>query len=362
MKFIQYAFLSLLFFTACDSSENSTTENHNQSTENHNNKPAVTKVSAELTDTEKSHKIGDEISISLSFADSLTDKYCMVEYRDEIIDSLKTEQKEYIWNSSSAKVGNNALNFMLYEDGQKYQSSIQITLFPSKSPESLNYKVIKVFPHDRQAFTQGLFYKDGFLYEATGLRGESTVRKVELQTGEVIRSFAIPTEIFGEGITYYDDKIVQLSWNSGRGFVYRFTDFKLLEEFRYSGEGWGLEHNKGRLYMTDGSHTIRILSDQNYSLIETLEVYDDEGPVQYLNELEFIKGKLWANIYRHEKIAVINPATGEVEAYINLKRLLPMTDYTAQTDVLNGIAYDAEKDRIFVTGKKWPKLFEIEVY
>ncbi len=361
MQYFKYFWIIVLFVVACNT-QNTSDKAQDKTPENtKNNKPTETMISAKINDEKNSYKLGDEIKINLNFDKKISADRCIVEYNDKIIDSISTKDTEFVCKSINNKLGNNTLYFTVYEKDQKYQSSVNFILLPDKSPKSLSYKVINTFPHDHLAYTQGLFYKDGFLYEATGLKGESTVRKVEIKTGKVIRSFAIPTEIFGEGITYYDDKIAQLSWNAGRGFVYRFSDFKLLNEFTYNGEGWGLEHYNNHLYMTDGTSTIRILSDQNYTLLETIEVYDDNGPVKYLNEIEFIKGKLWANIYRHEKIAVINPKNGMVEAYIDLSRLLPMNDYTSDTDVLNGIAYDETNNRIFVTGKKWPKLFEITV-
>jgi glutamine cyclotransferase len=359
MRFSSIIFIALIFAAACKSEPDTESKSNISQEKKSNASPEENLISAALKNENQTYRAGDQIQLELTSVDSISARFCKVLVNGEFIDSFALADKVYKWNSSGAKTGRNTLTFELRANGKLSRSSVNIVLLSDIDPRQYKYKVVNVYPHDRQAYTQGLFYKDGFLYEATGLRGESSVRRVKLETGEVVRSFSVPSEIFGEGITYYDDKIVQLSWDSGRGFVYRFSDFKLLHEFRYNGEGWGLDHLNDKLYMTDGSHTIRILNDQTYSLIETLDVYDNEGPVQYLNELEFIEGKLWANIYRHEKIVIIDPETGKVEGTINLKRLLPMNDYTSQTDVLNGIAYDKENDRIFVTGKKWPKLFEI---
>ena len=362
MRFLPIILIGLLLTAACKPDSKIKTEDKSSRNTSPKEKPKVNLLNAELQTENKTYRTGDIIDFDVDFADSIDTQFCKVFLNGEKIDSFSLADNTYKWNSSEAKTGKNTLAFELRENGNVSSSSVELVLLSDIKPRQYKYKVVNVYPHDRQAYTQGLFYKDGFLYEATGLRGESTVRRVKLETGEVLRSFSVPSEIFGEGITYYDDKIVQLSWDSGRGFVYRFSDFELLQEFRYNGEGWGLDHFEGKLYMTDGSHTIRILNDQIYSLIETLDVYDNEGPVQYLNELEFINGKLWANIYRHEKIVIIDPKTGKAEGSINLKRLLPMNDYTSQTDVLNGIAYDKKNNRIFVTGKKWPKLFEIAIY
>lgn len=362
MKSATVLTLSFLMLLACNSESEHTTEKKGKKIETRTETQKRVLLEAEFSDSGKTYRTGDIISVNLNFVDSLPVEFYTVAINAKTTDTLSVSQNFYEWDTSDAKTGENLLSFEIQAETYKSKAELKTVLLSDIKPKDHRYEVVNVFPHDRQAYTQGLFYKDDYLYEATGLRGESSVRKVNLKSGEVIRSFSVPSEIFGEGITYYDDKIVQISWDSGRGFVYRFSDFKLLQEFRYAGEGWGLEHNNNRLYMTDGSHKIRLLNDQTYSLAETLEVYDDKGPVKYLNELEFIKGKLWANIYRHEKIAIIDPETGKVEGYINLKRLLPMNDYTSQTDVLNGIAYDAQNDRIFVTGKKWPKLFEITVH
>ena len=318
-------------------------------------------IDSKITNNKKKFVVGDKVEFEVNIPDTISIESYSVFLNDKKFDSQKSDIKKYVWESKNAKPGKNTITFKISEEKYKSENSVSVMLLPNKKPIEYKYKIVNVFPHDKLAYTQGLFYKDGFLYEATGLRGESTIRKVKLETGEIVQSFAIPKEIFGEGITYFNNMIVQLSWNSGRGFVYNFSDFKLIDEFNYAGEGWGIEYYNEKLYMSDGTNVLKILEGQSYSVIDKLEVFDNDGPVNYLNELEMIDGKLWANIYRHEKIAIINPESGNTEGYINLKRLLPMTDYDAQTDVLNGIAYDKENARIFVTGKKWPKLFEIKI-
>jgi glutamine cyclotransferase len=223
------------------------------------------------------------------------------------------------------------------------------------------YSVVNIYPHDPDAFTQGLVLEDGVLYEGTGLFGQSTLRRVELETGAVVQIRELSDQFFGEGITIYGDKIIQLTWQSNVGFVYDKTSFELLQEFNYSTEGWGITHDGTRLIMSDGTSTLHFLDPQTFEEISQLTVFDSDGPVTRLNELEYIKGEVYANVWQTDRIARIAPGTGGVVGWIDLEGLLGAQDYTEPVDVLNGIAYDADNDRLFVTGKLWPKLFEIEL-
>ena len=239
---------------------------------------------------------------------------------------------------------------------------------PTHSADSLTVEVISVYtyetvsayPHDRNAFTQGLVFQDDILYEGTGLRGRSTLRKVELETGKVLQLYALSPQFFGEGVTVYGDKIIQLTWQSNTGFVYDKDSFKLLQTFNYPTEGWGITHDGERLIMSDGTSTLRFWDPQTYVEIGRIKVYDDDGPVVRLNELEYIQGEIYANVWQTNRIARIDPHTGQVTGWIDLAGLSPQ-DSGQPVDVLNGIAYDAENDRLFVTGKLWPKLFEIKL-
>ena len=228
------------------------------------------------------------------------------------------------------------------------------------TPTLYTYKIINEYPHNMSSFTQGLVFEDEFLYEGTGLYGSSTLQKVELDTGKTLQLRALSDEYFGEGITILGDNILQLTWQNYSGFVCDKQSFALIREFSYSSEGWGITDDDLKLIMSDGSATLRFLNPETFEQIGQLEVYDTDGPVNRLNELEFIKGDVYANIWHENRIAVINIQTGQIKAWIDLKGI-----YTPETsdpnDVLNGIAYDAEKDRLFVTGKRWSKLFEIEI-
>ncbi|MBI1789003.1 MAG: glutaminyl-peptide cyclotransferase [Acidobacteria bacterium] len=229
----------------------------------------------------------------------------------------------------------------------------------SKNPRTYGYKVVSAYPHDPGAFTQGLVFHDGYLYEGTGMHGKSGVRKVELKTGKVVQEAPLQAEYFGEGITLWKDKLIQLTWQTRIGFVYDLKTFRLLDSFVYRTEGWGLTHDGKRLILSDGTSVLYFLDPATFKEIGQMTVRDRGAPVSNLNELEYVKGEIWANVWQSERIARIAPSTGQVIGWINLKGLL--TEHSQPVDVLNGIAYDAKQDRVFVTGKWWPKLFEIRV-
>jgi glutaminyl-peptide cyclotransferase len=220
------------------------------------------------------------------------------------------------------------------------------------------YQVVRSYPHDPGAFTQGLVYVDGFLYESTGIEGESSLRKVRLETGEVLQIHRLDKRYFGEGLAAWKDRLIQLTWQTGIGFVYDRETFRLLRTFTYTGEGWGLTHDGTRLIMSDGSSFLRFLDPETFQETGRLQVRDGGRPVENLNELQYIKGEVFANVFQTDRIVRIDPKTGRVIRWIDLSGLLSPQDARG-VDVLNGIAYDAEKDRIFVTGKWWPRLFEI---
>jgi glutamine cyclotransferase len=226
---------------------------------------------------------------------------------------------------------------------------------------SFTYKIINSYPHDRQAFTQGLVYEDGVLYEGTGRNGHSELRKVELETGKVLHRYKLSDEFFGEGITVFRDKIIQLTYLSNVGFVYKKETFEFLREFSYPTPGWGLTNDGKHLIMSDGTQKLYFLDAETFRQVRHVEVYDRGVSVWHLNELEYIEGKIYANVWPTERIARISPKTGQVIGWIDLRGLLTHQDYEMQVDVLNGIAYDDEKDRLFVTGKHWPRLFEIKL-
>ncbi|MFN8255007.1 MAG: glutaminyl-peptide cyclotransferase [Bacteroidales bacterium] len=253
------------------------------------------------------------------------------------------------------------LEARIYKNGQTSEQVFTFRFLSDIEPKKYSYQVIRTFPHDRAAYTQGLAYENGYIYESNGLRGESTLRQLQIGTGQPIQSFTLAPEIFAEGLTIWQDNLIQISWQNRTGFVYDKKSFRLLKTFTYNTEGWGLTHDNKSLIMSDGSNKLYFIDPLSYSVVAEIEVYDNKGPVEKLNELEYIEGEIYANIYQTDLIARIEPETGRVLAYIDLSKLLNSADYEAGTDVLNGIAYDAGSKRMFVTGKKWPKLFEIKL-
>ncbi len=230
----------------------------------------------------------------------------------------------------------------------------------SETPVAYTYKVVNAYPHDRKAFTQGLVYEKGFLYESTGLNGSSTLRKVELETGNILQLHKLPAEFFGEGITIYKDRIIQLTYRSNIGFVYNKDSFELLQTFDYPTEGWGITYDGKRLIMSDGSSMLYFLDPETFREVGRISVRDKDSPVSGLNELEYIKGQVFANVWPTDRIVRIDPGTGRVLGWINMEGLLNLPGEN-RNNVLNGIAYDPVGDRLFVTGKNWPKLFEIKL-
>ena len=223
------------------------------------------------------------------------------------------------------------------------------------------YKVINAYAHDRNAFTQGLVFDNGDFIEGTGLYRRSSLRRVSIKTGEILQYHELPPHLFGEGVTIYKNRIIQLTWQSNVGFVYDKDSFELLREFNYPTEGWGITFDGAYLVMSDGTANLFFLHPETFEEQRRVKVHDNNNPVERLNELEHIGGEIYANVFQTDRIARINPKTGNVVGWVDLTGILSHEDRQTPADVLNGIAYDAEKNRVFVTGKFWPKLFEIEL-
>jgi glutamine cyclotransferase len=239
--------------------------------------------------------------------------------------------------------------------------SLSYSLQPPPPDPGPEYTVINAYPHDPEAFTQGLAYLDGRLYEGTGIRGQSTVRIVELETGEITRIHHMPPEYFGEGITLNGDTIIQVTWQSRVGFVYERYSLQVLDTFEITTEGWGLTHDGTRLILSDGTSTLHFLDPETFQETHTVDVHDDDEAVRLINELEYIDGAVYANIWKTDLIAMIDPQSGSVLSWLDLGRLKEHIEDRSFIGVLNGIAYDDETGHLFVTGKLWPLLFEIEV-
>lgn len=223
------------------------------------------------------------------------------------------------------------------------------------------YQVVNIWPHDPNAFTQGLLFLDGKMVESTGQEGRSSLRNVELQTGRILKKIDVPYPYFAEGITVFNNKIYQLTWQDQLGFIYDAQSFEKTGQFYYNGEGWGLTTDGRSLILSDGSNRIRFLDPDSFKVTKTIAVMDGKTPVDQLNELEFVNGEIYANIWHDDRIATINPENGRVTAWIDLAGLLQPGDVQDPEAVLNGIAYDQSSGRLFVTGKLWPRLFEIKI-
>jgi len=235
------------------------------------------------------------------------------------------------------------------------QASASRTVEPTWS-----FDVVRSYPHDAEAFTQGLVYLDGFFYESTGLNGRSSLRKVEPETGAVVQRLDVARRYFAEGLAHWKGRLLQLTWDTKVGFIYDRTTFRQLGTFPYTGEGWGLAEDGRRLIMSDGTPTLRFLDPETLAETGRVQVRDASGPVMHLNELEVVGGEVFANVWLTDRIARISPETGRVTGWIDLEGLRPRQDPTGNA-VLNGIAYDAAGDRLFVTGKLWPRIYEIRL-
>ena len=264
---------------------------------------------------------------------------------------------------SEIKLGKHALSATVFYGDQQKKLTNTIHFFAASSPEIYTYEVVNEYPHDNDAFTQGLEFHNGFLYESTGQIGESSLRKVEINSGKVLKKIMLDKEFFGEGMTIFNSKIFLLTWRNNKGFVFDLETFEKEKEFNYnqSKEGWGLTHNSEMLIKTDGTEKIWFLDPSTQKENYFIEAYTDKRKVSDLNEVEFIDGRIYANKWQQNSIVIINSETGAVEGIADLKGLQTKAGRSGDEFVLNGIAYDNENDRLFVTGKDWKKVFEIKL-
>lgn len=354
-------FLMLLVGFSCSDKQKDQTEGTSTKPEEEKEETYREVTSLNVEDPRDIYTTGDIIAFSLQHPDTVE------------IDSVKTYtngalqktdlQPDNIIQIKTANlsVGNNTFKIEAFLSNGHQETHYQTLRFKSDiKPEKLRCKVEKTYPHDPTAFTQGLFYEDGYLYEGTGKRGRSSLRKVELKTGEMIGSLSLPAEYFGEGITGFQDKIIQLTWTSRTGFIYDKRDFRLINKVRYPTQGWGITTDGKKLIMSDGTATIYFLNP-NFNEIGRIKVYDHNGPVNNLNELEYINGKVYANVYQENYIISFDPETGKVLERIDCSRLVPDKYRNSLEYVLNGIAYDPQNNRFFLTGKRWETLYEVSL-
>lgn len=265
------------------------------------------------------------------------------------------------------KLGRHSITAIIFYASKTKKLTNTVYFLADRGPDMYDFKIINSYPHDRNAYTQGLEFHDGFLYESTGHFGRSSLRKVELETGKVVQQINLDTQYFGEGMTILNDKIFMLTWQKGIGFVYDFETFKQLSTFKYKNsiQGWGLANDGERLIKTDGTERIWFLNAETQNEEGFIEAYTNKYKVENLNELEYVEGKIYANIYQENIILIIDPTSGKIEGWANLKKLKEEMEKTQKLvsldEVLNGIAYDSNNKKLYVTGKNWKKLFEIEL-
>lgn len=240
-------------------------------------------------------------------------------------------------------------------------SSASFSSFRSPKVPVSNITIVNIFPHDPESFTEGLVYHKGFLYESTGLSGKSSLKKIDIRSGKIMKETRLSDAYFGEGIAIIDNKIYQLTWQNQTAIIYDLSSFKVTGKYSYQGEGWGLATDGKILFMSDGSSVISCIDPASFTLTRKIKVYNGNIPVNNLNELEYVKGEIWANIFMEDLIARISPQTGRILGWVDLSRLRSMLPEPEKRDVLNGIAYNPDGDRIYVTGKYWQKLFEIKL-
>lgn len=313
-----------------------------------------------------SYKAGTDVPIKVSYnADVKPDSVVYLLDAEHL--AVKKDSSVVTLKTDTLKMGIKTITVKVYQGGKDEDAVTNIVVLAPKEPEALTFKVEKSFPHDTSSYIEGLIYHNGYFYESDGGTvaeglGQSSIRKTDIN-GKVLQKTDVSPKIFAEGIAIVDDKIIQLTWKERIGYVYDLNTLKLQKTFanNVGAEGWGMTYDGKKIYMDDSSNRLFFLDPHTYQQIGYVDVYDDKGPVNQINELEYIDGKIYANVYTTDTIVVINPKTGAVTQRIDLKNLYPdRTDHNKTAEVLNGIAWDAEGKRLFVTGKKWDKLFQVK--
>lgn len=311
------------------------------------------------------YSFGDQVEIRFDVKKGFSLDSSEIFINGRCVAVLGKDERRFSWSIPEGKAGTYTLKIIgRHQDDKQGIASQNIIVKPAQAPAKYGYDIVKVYPHDKKAYTQGLIYHDGYMYEGTGRYGESSIRKTDMNTGKTISILNIDNQLFGEGITIYKDKIYQITWRSRKGFVYDLKTFSRESTFQYSSEGWGITTAKDHLIMSDGSNKLYHIDPSTFNTMEEIEVYDHRGEVNQLNELEYIDGWVWANVWMTDRIVAIDPETGVVKAELDLSDLLAPDEKCLlddSDDVLNGIAWNPEKKTLYLTGKMWPKLFEIKI-
>lgn len=308
-------------------------------------------------------KKGEQVNIEMRTKDASIFDSIQIKIENQHVTTLVNSSLKFQWNSKNGQLGQQSIVASAYSKGSKIiETATTITILPNKKPIQYNYKIIKTYPHSRDAYTQGLIYENGYFYESDGEYKKSALRKVKLETGQATIVTNMEPSIFGEGLAIYNNKLYQISWKEHIGFIYNKETLKLEKKFNFDlNEGWGLEFDGKNFLATDGSSNIYFLEPENFTQVGKIQVVTDNGPIDSINELELINGKLYANVYYQDIVLIIDPKTGEVLGEINFANILPKSDYNEDTNVLNGIAWNPVNGHLFITGKNWPKLFEVEI-
>ncbi len=326
-----------------------------------NDKAANTKLTSVTTSTLGNLTPSKSIEVTISASDSsdAIDSIA-VSFRNQRLETTPASTAMVLLNT--LPVGKQTLTVQVFLSNRRVEThSINIILYSEAPPVSYTYSKLQTFTHDPDAYTQGLIFHDGFFYESTGTKGESTLRKVDISNGKVVRQLDLSDEYFGEGLVVHRNRLIQLTWTSHIGFIYNLDNFEQIGTFNYPTEGWGLAVLGDELVMSDGSENLYFLDADTFVEKRRVQVYNHERAITNLNELEIVEGKIYANVYQTDTILIIDPGSGRVEGEINLEGIFNSSGYSRRLDVLNGIAWDAESKRLFVTGKWWPKLYQIEV-
>ena len=348
-------FFFLLILCSCGTQNGE--ENNNNNLSEH--KPGII---IEKPSRMQNFALGDSISVSIRLADSdYKFDSVTVEFNNEkIFQKLHGLSRKI--KILSGHTGMQSLKINVHSADTVISETQVINCYSDIKPTQYNYNILKKYKHDAKDYTQGLVYEDGFLYEGTGQPNESQLKKYHLEKNELVQSYKMPAEDFGEGIVLYKNYIYQLTWQSGVAYKYEKETFKMINRFVVQTEGWGITNYNDNLIMSDGSNILYVLTPESFDIVKRIEVYDNVGPVGQLNELEYINGKIFANVYTTDFIVIIDPESGRVEGKINLEGLLKHADNPKNTDVLNGIAWKGESNKILVTGKWWPNIFYIEYF
>lgn len=348
MKRINLLIISILslYFISCGDSDES----------------ANSLFSIEVTQNSDKLTINKPLIIKLNSLKNWNIEAVTYSLQDQKIEDTEGKS-EFEWDFKGKKVGQHILKADIQSKGKTYSLQSTVLLLPDKAPKVYSYKILETYPHDIEAFTQGLEFHGDYLYESTGLNGKSSLRKTDVETGEVLQKVDLKTEYFGEGLTIMNDKIYQLTWQNNLGIVYDLETLEQERTFSYnqSKEGWGICNDGEYLYKTDGSERIWKLDPESFNEIDYVQAYAHTGRVREINELEWVDGKIYANVWTRTGITIIDPETGIVEGVVDMRPLVKEVTQHANLDVLNGIAYRGEKNILYVTGKNWDKLFKIEL-